>query len=93
MIPHDHSAPPNGTKNVQPSPTSDCPPPKVGDTTAGDHVPKVEKVQELDTTWVFQPEGENDKSRICVEDAFHCISLLKLQEQLYRPANDPLGIR
>ena len=42
--------------------------------------------------WVFQPDAA-DSSLICVEDGEHCITLLKLKEQLNRPANDPLGLR
>lgn len=42
--------------------------------------------------WVFQPD-DTDSSLICVEDGEHCIALLKLKEQLNRPANDPLGLR
>ncbi len=40
--------------------------------------------------WVFQPA---DDTEICVGDDAHCIVLSKLKEQLYRPPNDPLGIR
>jgi len=47
---------------------------------------------EVADQWVFQP-AENDNSLICVGDGEHCITLLKLKEQLNRPANDPLGIR
>jgi hypothetical protein len=43
--------------------------------------------------WVFHPDGERDGSLICVDDDKHCIPLMKLREQLNRPANDPLGIR
>ena len=42
--------------------------------------------------WVFTPD-DKDESLICVSDDKHCIKLLSLQEQLSRPANDPLGIR
>jgi hypothetical protein len=42
--------------------------------------------------WVFHPDGDKDGSLICVEDGNHCIALVKLKEQLNRPANDPLGI-
>jgi len=118
--------------NAKPSPASNYPLPKVGDTFAGHKVLKVEKVQPEETTrtetpdglpaprtdvrlqhkytkaiplesgkvayqtvqqWVFHPEGDKDGSLICVEDGNHCIGLLKLKEQLGRPANDPLGIR
>ena len=45
--------------------------------------------------WVFHPGADEakDATSICVGDRNHCIELWRLQEQLNRPANDPLGIR
>lgn len=43
--------------------------------------------------WVFHPERDKDGSLLCIEDENHCIELLKLKQQLSRPANDPIGIR
>ncbi len=37
--------------------------------------------------WVFVPDGK-DESLICISDSDHCITLVKLQEQLNRPASD-----
>src|SRR5436190_4319106 len=41
---------------------------------------------EIVSQWVFQP-SEDDNSIICVGDGQHCVTLLKLKEQLTRPAN------
>ena len=43
--------------------------------------------------WVFHPDGDKDGTLICVKDGTHCIELVKLEAQLNRPTNDPLGIR
>jgi hypothetical protein len=42
--------------------------------------------------WVFHIDGEQDPTLVCVEDGRHCIPVVKLREQLNRPANDPLGL-
>jgi hypothetical protein len=43
--------------------------------------------------WLFRLKGEDDGSLVCVDDASRCITLKALREQLFRPANDPAGIR
>jgi hypothetical protein len=42
--------------------------------------------------WLFHVDGEEDGTLICVDNDSHCIPLVKLREQLNRPANDPLGL-
>ena len=45
--------------------------------------------------WVLHPDAAEarDETLICVGDGNHCIELWRLEEQLNRPANDPLDVR
>ena len=52
-----------------------------------------EPMKQVADQWIFKMKGTNDDTTICVDDDAHCIKLRTLREQLYRLANDPLGIR
>jgi hypothetical protein len=97
---HDSAAPP--PRPLPPEVTSKTPDALPAPTTRLSLQTKYTKAIPLDNSrtpaytivqqWVFQVDGKDD-SLICVGDGEHCIALLKLKEQLTRPANDPLGIR
>jgi hypothetical protein len=55
-------------------------------------IPNTEPKQMADQ-WVFHVSEKQDDTVICVNDEAHCITLERLRDQLYRPGDDPNGIR